>query len=246
MPWRHAPAPGTRVGTGPDRAGDAAPDRDPGAAGPTAPGSSRSSSPRPGRGSSRCGRTSSTRSRRGASPGGAPVTRTDSADARRPDDRGPGRLHDRPGVRAVPAVGAASGRSGARPGPRSCTTSGSARCGRRGARPSTAARARGGRPRFRDALLDSDVPRLRAYLLWAGTSLDRIVRSTRPVPVAIALVVELPPGWSCSSRACGPAGGAVWGSPCSRCVAALAWGRDRLAVALVQYVGALVLPWSSR
>jgi hypothetical protein len=95
--------------------------------------------------------------------------------------------------------------------------------------------------RFRDALLDSDVPRLRAYLLWAGTSMDRIVKHA-PVPVALALVVELLAGLVLLV-----AGLRIGGWPGLAAVVlpllpTAAWGRARLAVALVQYVGALVLP----
>ncbi len=95
--------------------------------------------------------------------------------------------------------------------------------------------------RFRDALLDSDVPRLRAYLLWAGTSMDRIVKHA-PVAVAVGLVVELLAGLVLIVA--GLRLGGWWGlaAVALPLLPTLAWGRARLAVALVQYVGALVLP----
>ncbi len=95
--------------------------------------------------------------------------------------------------------------------------------------------------RFRDALLDSDVPRLRAYLLWAGTSLDRIV-SHAPVPAAVALVVQLAVGLALLVAGVRVGGWAGAGLALLPSAPTLLWGRSWLAVALLQYVGALVLP----
>jgi hypothetical protein len=95
--------------------------------------------------------------------------------------------------------------------------------------------------RFRDALLDSDVPRLRAWLLWAGTSLDRVVRHAQ-VPLAAALVLQLAAGLVCLAVALRVGGWPGAGLAALPVLPALAWGRLRVAVLLAQYVGALVLP----
>jgi Protein of unknown function (DUF1353) len=95
--------------------------------------------------------------------------------------------------------------------------------------------------RFRAALLDSDVPRLRAYLLWAGTSLDRITKHAHPA-AAVLLVVQLAVGLALLVAGARLGGWPGLGLALVPLAAALLWGRARLAVALAQYVGAFVLP----
>ncbi len=95
--------------------------------------------------------------------------------------------------------------------------------------------------RFREALLDSDVPRLRAWLLWAGTSLDRLLKHAHPL-VSAALVVQLAAGLVLFVAAARVGGLPGVGLAVVPLLLALPWGRSRVAVALLQYVGTLVLP----
>jgi hypothetical protein len=96
--------------------------------------------------------------------------------------------------------------------------------------------------RFRDALLDSGVPPLRAWLMWAGVSVGRVVvHGSWPLVVAllaqlalalvlfVAAVVALD-GW------------ARWVALAVPLVLSAPWGRAWRAIALVQYAGALVVP----
>lgn len=97
--------------------------------------------------------------------------------------------------------------------------------------------------RFRVALLDSDVPRLRAWLMWGAVSVGRVVVHGSAVRVA-ALALQLVVGLGLLGLAVAAPLPVPWrlGALLAPLVLSALWGREWPVPMIAHYAGALVLP----
>jgi len=94
---------------------------------------------------------------------------------------------------------------------------------------------------FRVALLESDVPWLRCWLMWAAVSIDRYLTYARPLGWIMSAQIALAAGWLLLAPL-SFSGVALLAALAAPLAASVLWGRDAGVVALASYASVVMIP----